>query len=87
MSAPIVTFAEDVYVFVSPLPILYVPLVAFLSPNVSSSVSVVKFPPSFEIVGTGVSITGPALYTAATPPLPISPVSVPLLTLNSLPVT
>ena len=87
MSAPIVIFVEAVYVFVSPLPILYVPLVAFLSPNVSSSVSAVKFPPSFEIVGAGVSTTGSALYTAATPPLPILPVRVPLFTLNSLPVT
>ena len=51
---------EDVYVVAEPLPILYVPLVAFFNPNVNVKVSV-KFPPSFEIVGVGVVTIGPGL--------------------------
>ena len=61
ISLPISIVLVDVYVCAAPLPILYVPLVAFFNPIVSANVSVEKFPPSFEIVGCGSTTIGSAL--------------------------
>ena len=72
-----------VYFTATEFPILYVPLAAFLRPNVTLTDSVLNFPPAIEIVGVGEVF---ALYTTAIPVSPILPESLPPDTVNVLPV-